>query len=163
MYHLGCLDPPLHEVPEHEWRCYVCHSNDVPGVQDCQGVGGAGSACRQDRLGVDRAGNRYWFLCRRLVVEKAAEEGGVIYYSTVKQLEELSEVLDDEKYEKDLWESMEQYRVEMERQMDVTEGITNSKKAISKKSYFEVVDGEFLLDVFNFSLFQFFTDVFLFF
>ena len=83
----------------------------------------------------------FFILFRRLVVEHANGKG-LSYYSTVKQLEELSEVLDDELYERDLWESMEEIRVEMERQMDITEAITNRKKMPSKKSYFEVVDGE---------------------
>lgn len=48
------------------------------------------SACREDCLGIDRAGRKYWFMCRRLVIEDT--DGSVSYYSTVKQLEELSEV-----------------------------------------------------------------------
>ena len=62
VYHLGCLDPPLHEVPENEWRCYVCAGNDVEGVQDCALTNG--NACRQECLGTDRMGNKYWFLAR---------------------------------------------------------------------------------------------------
>jgi nucleosome-remodeling factor subunit BPTF len=138
VYHLGCLDPPLHDVPEEEWRCYICKANEVEGVTDCQGE--KNSACREDCLGIDRSGNKYWFMCRRLVVEKV--DGNVNYYSTVKQLEELSEVLDDEVYEKELWESMEDIRIEMERQMDITEEITNKRKSSSKKSYFEVENGK---------------------
>ncbi len=144
VYHLGCLDPPLHDVPEDEWRCYVCQANEVDGVVDCAKAGN-GNACRQETLGIDRGGNKYWFLCRRLVVEVAdgkGEDGNVRYYSTVKQLEELSEVLDDEMYEKELWENMEAVRIEMERQMDITEGITMAKKPPSKKSYFEVENGK---------------------
>ena len=71
----------------------MCQSNSVPGVSDCGEQ--YDSMCRQDSLGMDREGNKYWFLCRRLVVE-LKDEGGVNYYSTVRQLEELSEVLDDE-------------------------------------------------------------------
>ena len=63
------------------------------------------------------------------------------YYSTVRQLEELSEVLDDELYEKELWNSMEMCRVEMERQMETSEELTNNKKAASRKSYFEQDNG----------------------
>ena len=65
-----------------------------------------------------------------------------VYYSTVRQLEELSEVLDDEVYEKELWNNMELCRVEMERQMDTSEDLTNSKKAASRKSYFEQDNGK---------------------
>lgn len=64
-----------------------------------------------------------------------------MYYSTVRQLEELSEVLDDELYERELWNSMEMIRVEMERQMDSSEELTNNKKAASRKSYFEQDNG----------------------
>jgi nucleosome-remodeling factor subunit BPTF len=146
VYHLGCLDPPLQDVPEDEWRCYVCQANDVEGVTDCppQPPGKKGqSSCRQDALGFDRRGNKYWFLCRRMVVELNEENGGGIkYYSSVKQLEELSEVLDDEVYESELWDNMEDQRIEIERQMEVTEQITNSKKAASRRSYFDQENGE---------------------
>ena len=60
----------------------------------------------------------------------------------MRQLEELSEVLDDEVYEKELWNNMEFCRVEMERQMDTSEDLTNSKKAASRKSYFEQDNGK---------------------
>ena len=59
----------------------------------------------------------------------------------MRQLEELSEVLDDAIYEKELWNSMEMCRVEMERQMDTSEELTNNKKAASRKSYFEQDNG----------------------
>lgn len=29
VYHLGCLDPPLDDVPDEDWRCYVCRANEV--------------------------------------------------------------------------------------------------------------------------------------
>lgn len=142
VYHLGCLDPPLHDVPEEEWKCYLCTANEVDGVTDCAShETDKGGMLRQDTLGFDRLGNKYWFVCRRLVIELAKGGGVAYYYSTVKQLEELSEVLDDEIYEKELWEAMEFSRVEMERQMDITERITNSKKAASRKSYFELENG----------------------
>ncbi len=145
VYHLGCLDPPLQDVPEDEWRCYVCQSNDVDGVTECrpQPIGRKGqSSCRQEALGFDRCGNKYWFLGRRLVVEMQDCSKPAKYYSTVKQLEELSEVLDDEVYERDLWDNMEECRIEMERQMEVTEEITNSKKSASRKSYFDQENGK---------------------
>lgn len=146
VFHLTCLDPPLEQIPEDEWRCYVCTANETEGVTDCpnpgEGRGGNNANnCRLNPLGVDRIGNRYWFLCRRLVVEKT--DGSISYYSTVKQLEELSEVLDDDLYERDLWGAMENIRLEMERQMDITEEMTASKRANSKKTYFEVENGEF--------------------
>lgn len=135
VYHLGCLEPAMTEVPDEEWRCYLCEANDVEGLSECQGTKLL-NACRQEALGCDRQGNRYWFLCRRLVVEMT--DGTTNYYSTVKQLEEVSEVLDDEVYEKELWESMEAIRIDMERHMEVTEFITQTKKSSSKKSYFDI-------------------------
>ena len=74
VYHLGCLDPPMHDVPEEEWRCYVCVANDVEGVNECpaQPVGKKGQgSCRQDALGFDRGGNKYWFIARKLIIEMA--------------------------------------------------------------------------------------------
>ena len=59
----------------------------------------------------------------------------------MRQLEELSEVLDDELYEKELWSNMELCRIEMERQMETSEELTNNKKAPSRKSYFEQDNG----------------------
>eukprot|EP00094_Tigriopus_californicus_P011143 TCALIF_10753-PA protein Name:"Similar to E(bx) Nucleosome-remodeling factor subunit NURF301 (Drosophila melanogaster)" AED:0.03 eAED:0.03 QI:0/0.85/0.75/0.87/1/1/8/257/2554 len=135
VYHLGCLEPAMTEVPDEEWRCYVCEANDIEGLSECHGTKLL-NACRQETLGYDRQGNRYWFLCRRLVVEMT--DGTTKYYSTVKQLEEVSEVLDDEIYEKDLWDSMEAIRIDMERHMEITEFITQTKKSNSKKSYFEI-------------------------
>ena len=85
VYHLGCLDPPMHDVPEEEWRCYVCVANDVEGVNECpaQPVGKKGQgSCRQEALGFDRKGNKYWFIARRLIIEMA--EGEEVSYDEEK-------------------------------------------------------------------------------
>ena len=91
VYHLGCLDPPLHDVPEEEWRCYVCVANDVDGVTDCpaQPVGKKGQgSCRQDALGFDRKGNKYWFIARRLIVEIAdGKEVSWVYHETMNAVD----------------------------------------------------------------------------
>ena len=33
-FHPACLDPPVMEIPEDEWQCYVCTANEVQGVTD---------------------------------------------------------------------------------------------------------------------------------
>lgn len=85
VYHLGCLDPPLEEVPEEEWRCYVCLNNEVDGVCFYSDKSSDKSAQRQKSLGRDRLGNRYWFTCRRLIVENDGDEDAPeIRYSSDK-------------------------------------------------------------------------------
>ena len=29
VYHLGCVDPPLTEVPEDDWHCNICVAHEV--------------------------------------------------------------------------------------------------------------------------------------
>ncbi len=98
---------------------------------------------RHEALGTDRAGNKYWFLCRRLFVEGL--DGSVSYYSTAKQLQEVLIALDPELYEAELCEAIEDIRPEMERQMAITEKLTNDKKASFRKSYLELENGECLV------------------
>jgi hypothetical protein len=66
----------------------------------------------------------------------------VSYYSTTNQLEELIYSLDEDLYEADLCEAINDIRQGLERQMMVTEELTNERKAHSRKSYFELDDGE---------------------
>ena len=33
-FHPQCLDPPLVEIPDEDWQCYVCAANEVQGVTD---------------------------------------------------------------------------------------------------------------------------------
>jgi nucleosome-remodeling factor subunit BPTF len=47
---------------------------------------------RHEALGFDRAGNKYWFICRRIFVE--GSDGNVAYYSTPRQFQELFSALD---------------------------------------------------------------------
>ena len=96
---------------------------------------------RHEALGFDRAGNKYWFVCRRLFVE--AQGGTVSYYTSVKQLEEVLQALDEDLFEADLCETLEYLRPEIERQMTITETLTNEKKASFRKSYLELENGEF--------------------
>ena len=111
----------------------------VQGVTDCVPENERGKI-RNEALGTDRAGNKYWFICRRLFVE--ALDGSVAYYSTPKQLEELMYSLDPEVYEADLCEAIEYNKPDIERQMRITESMTNSKKAYSRKSYLELENGK---------------------
>ena len=65
---------------------------------------------RHDTLGFDRAGNKYWFLCRRIFVEEVDWENGngnIRYYTSVPQFEELMEALDDKYFEADVTAAIE--------------------------------------------------------
>ncbi len=108
-------------------------------MTDCASENERGNI-RNEALGTDRAGNKYWFICRRIFVE--AQDGSVAYYSTPKQLEELIYSLDAELYESDLCETIEDNRHEIERQMRITENLTNNKKANFRKSYLELENGK---------------------
>lgn len=69
VYHLECVDPPLVDVPEEDWQCNICRSHKVAGVVDCVlDAEKQGQLCRQDHLGFDRHGRKYYFLCRRIFV-----------------------------------------------------------------------------------------------
>lgn len=69
VYHLECVEPPLKAVPEDDWLCSVCKAHQVPGVYDCiPDIEKSGLLIRQEPLGMDRHGRKYWFLCRRLLV-----------------------------------------------------------------------------------------------
>ncbi|XP_076346621.1 nucleosome-remodeling factor subunit NURF301 E(bx) isoform X2 [Tachypleus tridentatus] len=135
VYHLACIDPPLEEVPSEDWVCDICKSNEVSGVTDCiTDYERSGLLSRQDSLGWDREGRKYWFLCRRIFVEG---NGEVFYYSTKPQLDELTNVLDPNDFEADLCRTIKELQEEITRQMDVTEKLTNAAKG-SRKSYFDV-------------------------
>ena len=65
---------------------------------------------RHDTLGFDRAGNKYWFLCRRIFVEEVDWENGngnIRYYTSVPQFEELLEALDSKYFEADVTAAIE--------------------------------------------------------
>jgi nucleosome-remodeling factor subunit BPTF len=69
VYHLTCVDPPLEEVPEDDWLCNVCKAHQLEGVTDCVSeLEKSGMMSRQDPLGYDRHGKKYWFLSRRMFV-----------------------------------------------------------------------------------------------
>ena len=141
-YHLACLDPPLHTVPEDDWQCYVCQANQVKGVTDIKSDQEAqGSLHRHETLGFDRHGNKYWFICRRVVVE-SLEGRATHYYSSTKQFEELMEALDGDHYEEELVENINNVRDEIESHLQVTETLTNDLKPGYRKSYLDLENGK---------------------
>ncbi|XP_011866666.1 PREDICTED: nucleosome-remodeling factor subunit NURF301 isoform X2 [Vollenhovia emeryi] len=136
VFHLECVEPPLVDVPTEDWQCSTCKAHKVMGVVDCiPDVEKNGSLCRQEHLGFDRHGRKYWFLARRVFVE--SEDGEVWYYSSPLQLDELMHVLDQNEMEVALCRELSDYKEEIIRQMELTETITNQFKG-NKKSYLEV-------------------------
>lgn len=142
VFHLECVEPPLVDVPTEDWQCNVCKAHKVSGVVDCvPDVEKNGLLCRQEHLGFDRHGRKYWFLARRLFVE--SEDGDVWYYSTPLQFEELLSSLDKEELEVALCRELSDYKDEIIRQMELTETLTNQFKG-NKKSYLELSNSEIL-------------------
>ncbi|XP_033322004.1 nucleosome-remodeling factor subunit NURF301 E(bx) isoform X1 [Megalopta genalis] len=136
VFHLECVEPPLVDVPTEDWQCSTCKAHKVSGVADCiPDVEKNGSLCRQEHLGFDRHGRKYWFLARRVFVE--SDNGEVWYYSTPLQLDELLLTLDRTEMEVALYRELSDYKDEIVRQMELTESITNQFKG-NKKSYLEV-------------------------
>lgn len=137
VFHLDCVDPPLVNVPTGDYQCNLCKAQQLPGVYDCiSTLEKQGFLSRYEHLGYDRHGRKYWFLCRRIFVE-SEETGDIWYYSTVPQLEQLLSHLDAEEMEASLCAEIAELREELERQMTITETVTNKHKG-NKKSYLEV-------------------------
>ncbi|KFB42218.1 AGAP006133-PA-like protein [Anopheles sinensis] len=138
VFHLECVEPPLENIPNGDWQCQLCKAHKVSGVIDCiSSQEKQGMLCRQEMLGFDRHGRKYWFIVRRLFVE-SEDASQVWYYSTVKQFELLLTKLDPDEFEAELYHQLnENLRDEIVRQMTLTETLTNQHKGV-KKSYFEV-------------------------
>ncbi|XP_018571402.1 nucleosome-remodeling factor subunit NURF301 isoform X2 [Anoplophora glabripennis] len=135
VYHLECVDPPLVNVPEEDWQCGICRSHKVSGVVDCVlDLEKQGQLSRQEPLGYDRHGRKYYFLCRRIFVED--QNGEISYYSTTTQFEELLKVFDCKDMEATLNRELQEYKDEISRQMDLTEKLTNQYKG-NKKTYID--------------------------
>lgn len=67
VFHLECVEPPLVDVPPEDWQCNICKAHKISGVMDCvPDVEKNGLLCRQEHLGFDRHGRKYWFLVRRV-------------------------------------------------------------------------------------------------
>ncbi|OWF46473.1 nucleosome-remodeling factor subunit NURF301-like isoform X2 [Mizuhopecten yessoensis] len=139
VYHLTCVEPPMEEVPEEDWVCGVCRAHKIKGVTDCVSEAEkSGLLCRQEPIGFDRHGRKYWFLVRRIVVEG---ENEVWYYSTKGQIDELLEVLDSEGWERDLVSAIYEFKEDVLKQMAVTHELTMSHKG-NRKSALELETAE---------------------
>ncbi|XP_053689324.1 nucleosome-remodeling factor subunit NURF301 [Sabethes cyaneus] len=137
VFHLECVDPPLVDVPNEDWQCNLCKLHKVSGVIDCISMQEKqGMLCRQELLGYDRHGRKYWFIGRRIFIENE-DSSKVWYFSTEKQFKLLLSKLDAVEYEAHLCKEFEDRRDEIIRQMALTESITNQHKG-GKKSYFEL-------------------------
>lgn len=137
VYHLECVEPPLEDVPTEDWQCNICKAHAVSGVNDCVSVlEKQGSLCRHEHFGFDRHARKYWFVCRRLLVE--TEDGSESwYYSTEAQFTEVISKLDPEFFEKQLCVIVDEFKDTIVHQMKLTESLTEELKG-SKKSYFEL-------------------------
>lgn len=137
VFHLECVDPPLVDVPSEDWQCNLCKLHKVSGVMDCiTSHEKQGMLCRQEMLGYDRHGRKYWFIARRIFVE-AENSSEVWYFSTVKQFEYLLSKLDQDDLEMHLCKELDERRDEIIKHMTITETITNQQKG-NKKSYIEL-------------------------
>ncbi|XP_017842948.1 nucleosome-remodeling factor subunit NURF301 isoform X2 [Drosophila busckii] len=137
VYHLECVDPPMVDVPTEDWQCGLCRSHKISGVMDCvlpqekQGV-----LIRHDSLGVDRHGRKYWFIARRIFVEDQVD-GSCWYYSSVPKLQLLLKRMDPVELESRLYAQLIERQDEIERQMSLTESLTNENKH-SKRTQLEL-------------------------
>jgi len=150
VFHLHCLNPPLEQVPSEDWQCPICTAQRCKGVTDCVSeLEKSGLLCRQDCLGFDRHGRKYWFIARRIFVEENDGEDDnmdteeipvdkkVWYYSSPHQFEQLLAVLDEHEYERELCKELCNLRPEILRQMSMTIDLTNEFKG-KNKTYLEL-------------------------
>ncbi|KAH9489881.1 hypothetical protein Btru_044487 [Bulinus truncatus] len=138
VYHLACVEPPMQQVPDDDWVCSVCRSHQIKGVTDCVSEAEkSGLLCRQEPVGYDRHARKYWFLCRRIIVEGEKE---VRYYSTKFQLEELIESLNPV-WEQDLITLINEMKDDIIKQMTYTEELTSAVKG-SRKSILELENAQ---------------------
>lgn len=109
----------------------------VPGVYDCiTNLEKQGFLCRHEHLGFDRHGRKFWFINRRIFIEDEVS-GEVWYYSSSEQLKLLLSKLDMKSMERALCSEIEDLSEEIERQMAITEALTNKFKG-NKKSFLEI-------------------------
>ncbi|CAH1971965.1 unnamed protein product [Acanthoscelides obtectus] len=142
VYHLECVDPPLGKIPEEDWQCSICRSHKVSGVVDCVlDLEKQGQLSRQEPLGYDRHGRKYYFLCRRILVE--SQDGEICYYSTTLQFDEILRALDSKDLETTLYRELQDFKDEITRQMELTEKLTNQYKG-NKKTYLDAENAAIL-------------------
>lgn len=136
VFHLECVDPPLENVPTGDYQCNLCKTQQIPGVYDCiSSLEKQGFLCRHEHLGYDRHGRKYWFINRRIFIEDE-ESGEIWYYSSMSQYKLLISKLDENEMESNLCREIIDFSEEIERQMTITEALTNKHKG-NKKSYLE--------------------------
>lgn len=137
VFHLECVDPPLDNVPAGDYQCNLCKQQQIPGVYDCvSSLEKQGFLCRHEHLGYDRHGRKYWFINRRIFIEDE-DTGEIWYYSTVPQFKEMLAKLDEDNMENALCAEISDFVEEIERQMAITETLTNKFKG-HRKSYLEL-------------------------
>lgn len=137
VFHLECVDPPLIDVPTEDWQCSICKTHQLSGVYDCMSTQEKqGLLCRYDHIGFDRHGRKYWFIARRIFVEKE-DENKIWYYSTTTQFDLLLSKFDQTEMESALFREMTDMKDEIIRQMKITENLTNQYKG-NKISYLEI-------------------------
>lgn len=142
VFHLECVDPPLSDVPNEDWQCQLCKSHKLSGVSDCiLPLEKQGGLCRQETLGYDRHGRKYWFICRRIFVE-TLDGDKMWYYSTYKQLELLFEEFDKDDMEAKLYKNFEAVLDHIQAQMKITEDLTQKNRG-QKKSHLEIMSEKF--------------------
>uniref|UniRef100_A0A914XJD3 Uncharacterized protein n=1 Tax=Plectus sambesii TaxID=2011161 RepID=A0A914XJD3_9BILA len=96
-YHLVCTD--LKTVPDGQWLCGICQLHKVVGVHDCTSpLDRSRQPIRQEPIGFDRHGRRYWYLVRRIFVQDE-NTGQLWYYSSLPQFRQLCALLDPVDYE----------------------------------------------------------------
>ncbi|GFN96955.1 nucleosome-remodeling factor subunit bptf-like [Plakobranchus ocellatus] len=128
----------MQEVPEDDWLCSVCRAHQIKGVTDCiSEAEKSGLLCRQEPLGYDRHARKYWFLCRRIIVEG---ENETWYYSSKNQLEELLESLDAQ-WDTDLISMIYEIKEDIIKQMSFTEDLTVAAKG-NRKSVLDIENAQ---------------------
>ncbi|XP_033120164.1 nucleosome-remodeling factor subunit BPTF-like [Anneissia japonica] len=142
VYHLQCVDPNMTEVPDEDWLCEVCLAHKVPGVYDClSDIEKSGMLIRQEPLGFDRLGRKYFFLCRRIFVES---ETDCWYYSSKVQIDALMRCLDPYEYEANLCSVLTDCMPEILEHVQITEELTNKARG-SAKSYLDDSNAKILV------------------
>lgn len=138
VFHLECVDPPLIDVPSEDWQCTICKSHRMSGVTDCilsqekQTV-----LIRNDCLGVDRHGRKYWFLSRRILVEDVEGDNTCWYFSSWPQFQQLYDHMDKCDLEQMLCREIEDRKEDIQKHMILTENLTNENKLQNVNSYLE--------------------------
>lgn len=128
VYHLSCSDPTSdgQASDDEPYLCVICRSNHIKGVSDClSDEEKSGNLKRHEAIGVDKQGNRYWTVIRRVFVIDENEDD-VRYYTEAEQLDQLIDSLKDSRNDKQLIACLEEQRPEIKRQMLITKDLYNN-------------------------------------